>query len=184
MSRYLIAAALAVAATGAVAQNLKPGLWEVTQKMQMGGNPQMDQAMAEMQKQMASMPPEQRKAMQDMMAKNGVQMGSAGAGGMSMKMCMTKEMAERNEIPANQGDCKTTSQQRTGNTMKMAFTCANPPSSGEGQFTFMGSDAYTMKMNVKSTVRGKPESMTMDGSGKWLGADCGSIKPMAAPAKK
>jgi len=176
------AGALAVFGLSASAQSLKPGLWEVSHKM--GGNPQMDQAMAEMQKQMAAMPPEQRKQMQDMMAKNGMQMGQAGAGGMSMRMCMSKEMAERNEIPANQGDCKTTSQQRSGNTMKMAFTCANPPSSGEGEVTFAGSDAYTMKMKVSSIVRGKPETMTIDGSGKWLGADCGTIKPMAAPAKK
>jgi hypothetical protein len=176
------AAILAALSLGASAQTLKPGLWQVTNKM--GGSAQMDQAMAEMQKQMAAMPPEQRKAMQDMMARNGVQMGAGGPGGMSAKMCMTKEMAERNEIPANQGDCKTTSQQRTGNTMKMAFTCASPPSSGEGQFTFVSSEAYTMKMNVRTTVGGKAENVTMDGSGQWLGADCGNIKPMAAPAKK
>jgi hypothetical protein len=149
----------------------------------MGGNAQMDQAMAEMQKQMAAMPPEQRKAMQEMMAKNGVQLGAGGAGGMSAKICMTREMVERNEIPANQGDCKTTSQQRSGSTMKMAFTCANPPSSGEGEFSFVSSEAYTMKMKVNSSVRGKAESMTMDGAGKWLGADCGSIKPLAMPKK-
>jgi len=26
--------------------------------------------------------------------------------------------------------------------------------------------------------------MTMEGSGKWLGADCGAIKPIALPPKK
>ena len=44
-----------------------------------------------------------------MMAKQGVQTGSGSpGGGMSMKICMTREMVERNEIPAQQGDCKTT----------------------------------------------------------------------------
>jgi hypothetical protein len=42
------------------AENLKPGLWEVTHKMQTSGG-QMEQGMAQMQQQMASMPPEQRK---------------------------------------------------------------------------------------------------------------------------
>jgi hypothetical protein len=140
--------------------------------------------MAQMQKQMAAMPPAQRKQMEEMMAKQGTQMPAAApGGGMSMKMCMTKEMAERSEIPAQQGDCKTTQQSRTGNTMKVAFTCTNPPSSGEGQYTFTSAEAYNMKMTVTTTVQGKPQKMNMEGSGKWLSADCGNVKPVAPPKK-
>lgn len=172
---------LAAFSLAASAQNLKPGLWEISQKM--GGNAQMDQAMAEMQKEMAAMPPEERKAMQDMLSKQGVKLGAGGAGGMSARVCMTKEMVERNEISAKQGDCKTTSQQRSGNTMKMAFTCANPSSSGEGQVTFVNPEAYTMKMAMRSGAGGKTENLTMDSSGKWLGTDCGTVKPMAVVNK-
>lgn len=176
---FLLAAVLCLPAFG---QTLKPGLWEVQQKMH--GSGEMNQAMAEMQKQMAAMPPEQRKQMEAMMAKQGVQMGAAtSGGGMSMKMCMTKEMAERNELPANQGDCKTTSQQRSGNTMRMAFSCTNPPSSGETQFTLVSPEAYTMKMTATTTASGKPEKVNMEGTGKWLTADCGNIKPVAPPKK-
>jgi hypothetical protein len=171
-------------AFAASAQNIKPGLWEITNKMGAGaGGGEMAQAMGEMQKQMASMPPEQRKMMEDMMARQGIKLGSAGAGGVTVKVCMTKEMVERNEFPAQKGDCKTTQQQRTGNTMKMAFTCTNPPSSGDGQITFMGSEAYNMKMNVNTTVRGQAENMTVEGAGKWQGADCGDIKPMGSARK-
>jgi hypothetical protein len=93
-------------------------------------------------------------------------------------------MAEKNEVPAQKGDCKTTAQSRSGNTMKMAFACANPPSSGEGQVTFNGSEAYTSRMTVNSQVQGKPEKVTMEGAGKWLAADCGNVKPMGPAAKK
>jgi len=180
---HLLAAALAAVATTAGAQALKPGLWEVTHKMN-SGNSQMDQQMAQMQKQMAAMPPAQRKQMEEMMARQGTQMPAAApGGGMSMKMCMTREMAERSEIPAQQGDCKTTHQSRTGNTMKMAFTCTNPPSSGEGEYTFASPEAYRMKMAVSTMVQGKPQKMNMEGSGKWLGADCGNVKPNAPPKK-
>ena len=131
------------------------------------------------------MPPAQRKQMEEMMAKQGVQMGGAGAGGVSVRVCMTKEMVEQSPVPMQQqGECKMTTQQRTGNTYKMAYTCANPPSSGEGEYTFMGPEAYKGKMTVVSNVRGKQENMTMEGSGKWLGADCGTIKPIALPPKK
>lgn len=175
-------ALLALAAQPAAAQSLKPGLWEINNKMQSSSG-QVEKAMAEAQKQMAAMPPEQRKMMQDMMAKQGVSMGPAAGGNMAVKICMTKEMAERNELSAQQGDCKTTNSPRSGNTMKMSFACTQPPSSGEGTVTFVSPEAYTMKMTMKSMMQGKPETMTMDGGGKWLSADCGNIKPLAVPKK-
>jgi hypothetical protein len=176
----LAALAAVVFSAGAYAQNMKPGLWEITHDMKSGSG-EMEKARAQMQQQMAGMSPEQRKMMEDMMAKQGMKMG---AGGTSVKMCMTKEMAERNQVPTQQGDCKTTRQERSGNTLKVAFSCTNPPSSGEGQYTFVSPEAYTMRMTIKTAVQGKAETMTMDGSGKWLSADCGSIKPMQPPAKK
>jgi hypothetical protein len=175
---FLLAAVLATGASAAGAQSMKPGLWEITSKMQSGSG-QMERQMAQAQERMANLPPDQRKMMEEMMARQGVKMGTAGGGGMTMKVCMTKEMVERSEMPSQQrGDCKTTSQSRSGNTMKMAFACTNPPSSGEGQFTFNGSEGYTMKMAVNTTVQGKPETMNMDATGKWLGGDCGDVKPM------
>ena len=175
---------LGVFTAGAHAQTMKPGLWEMQTKMQSGSG-EMEKAMAEMQQQMASMPPEQRKMMDEQMAKSGVKMGTAGpAGGMSVRICMTRDMVEKNELPAQQGDCKTTAQSRSGNTMKMAFACTNPPSSGEGQVSFNGSEAYTSKMAISTQVDGKPEKVNMEGSGKWLGADCGNIKPLALQAPK
>jgi hypothetical protein len=180
--RYvLLALAAASFSVSASAQNLKPGLWEVTNKMQ-GGD--MDKAAAQMQQQMATMKPEQRKMMEEMMAKQGVKMGAGGPGSMSVKTCMTKEMVERNEIPTQQGDCKTTKQQRSGNTIKMAYSCANPPSSGEGEFTIVSPEAYAMKMAVTTAMSGKPQTMDMDASGKWLGADCGDVKPVRPSNKK
>ncbi|MEJ6021018.1 DUF3617 domain-containing protein [Ramlibacter sp. PS4R-6] len=180
--RLLAAAALLAAAPFAFAQSMKPGLWEISNKMQSSSG-QMEQGMAQMQQQMANMPPEQRKMVEDMMKQRGMSMGGGSGGGMTVKFCMSKEMAERREIPSQRGDCKTTRQQMTGNTMKMAFTCTNPPSSGEGEVTFQGPEAYQMKMVVHTQVQGKPETVNMQGSGRWLGADCGDIKPMAAPQK-
>ena len=179
---FLAAAVLAACSLGASAQqSMKPGLWEISNKM--GGSPEMDQAMAKMQAQMASMPPEQRKMMQDMMAKQGVSMGAGGAGGMTAKVCMTREMVERKEFPQQHGDCKQTTSPMTGNTMKFSYVCTQPPSSGEGQVTFVSSEAYTMHMDITSSARGKPEKMTMDANGKFLSSDCGAIKPIATPKK-
>ena len=182
-AQHLLAAAALAFVSTAGAQTLKPGLWEITNKMQTGSG-QMEAQMAQMQQQMANMPPDQRKMVEEMMAKQGVKPGAGGAGGMSVKTCMTKEMVEKNELPAQQGDCTTTHQSRSGNTMKFAVACTKPPSTGEGQVTFISPEAYSMKMVVTSESRGKPEKMNMEGGGKWLGSDCGNIKPIAPPAKK
>ena len=178
------AALLAMAAASAGAQTMKPGLWEMTNKM--GGSPEIDQAMAQLQQQMANMPPEQRKMMEDMMAKKGMGMGMGGVspGGIVVKACITKEMAERNQLPMqHSGDCTNTISDKTSTGMKMKFTCTNPPSSGEGQFNFLGDSAYTLKMKISTAAQGKPQVTTVDGSGKWVTSECGNITPMIVPKK-
>ena len=165
----------------ACAQTMKPGLWEITSK-NTGRSPEMEKGMAEAQKSMESMPAEQRKMMQDMMAKKGITMGKPG-GAMSIKLCMTQEMIDRNEVGAQQGNCSRTSSQRSGNTLKFKVECSNPPSSSEGQITFVSADAYTSSMQINSSIEGKPRTMTMESSGKFLSTDCGSIKPIAMPKK-
>jgi hypothetical protein len=173
---------LSAIALSAHAQSTKPGLWEVTSKV--GGSPEMDKAMAQMQQQMANMPPDQRKQMEAMMGKQGISLSGAAGGGVQIKTCISKEMAEKSQMPMRtQGDCISTVSDKTSSGMRMKFVCTNPPSTGEGQFTFSGDSAYTMKMNVSATHQGKPQTTTIEGSGKWLGSDCGSIKPMELPKK-
>jgi uncharacterized protein DUF3617 len=175
--RLVAAAMLSAASFCAGAQSLKPGLWEITNQMR-GGGAEMEQGMARMQQELANMSPEQRKTVQDMMAKQGVGADAGGMGGRALKVCLTKEMVARNEIPAQlEGNCKRESSSRSGNTMSMSFTCANPPSSGQGTVTFVSPEAYSTRMTVQATVRGKSEKMDMAGSGRWVSADCGSVKP-------
>ncbi|OYU45003.1 MAG: hypothetical protein CFE44_09810 [Burkholderiales bacterium PBB4] len=181
--RALGAALLLTGAAAVSAQTMKPGLWEITTQMQSGGK-DLGAAMAAMQKQMASMPPEQRKMMEDMMAKQGVQMSAAPGGGMGVKMCMTQEMVDRQQVaPPQQGDCTHTASPRTGNTMKFSFKCSKPASSGQGEVTFSSPEAYSSKVQI-TAERGGAERMTeINSSGKWLGSNCGDIKPIQLPAK-
>jgi len=174
------ATTLAFTALPAAAQTMKPGLWEMTQKMGGDHGAKMAAAQAEMQKQLAAMPPEQRKQMEKMMAQQGMAMapGAAPGGGMATRICVSKEMAARNEAPAASGDCKQETLSRSGNTTKFKFSCSNPPSSGEGEVTIHSAESYTTRMKVTTQHKGKPETMTMDSQGKWLSADCGNLKPM------
>lgn len=170
--------ALLLCSASAFAQHNAPGLWAIQSKM--GGNPEIEKAMASMQKQLAAMPPAQRKQMEAMMGQNGIGVSSGGA--ISMKVCITPEMAARAEMPTQtEGSCTQSVTSRSASTLKVKFVCTNPPSSGEGTYTFSGDKSYTMNMVMQSARNGKPESMTLDAKGQWLTADCGSVKPIELP---
>ena len=178
----LTSLALVACSAGVSAQSIKPGLWEITTQMQSGSG-KMNDAMAQAQKAMESMPPEQRKMVQDMMAKQGVQMGVGAGGGMTVKVCLTPEMVERNELGSQKGDCTHTNSARSGNTMKFSFVCTQPPSNGEGTVTFNSNESYAVHMTSNATIRGQAEKMEMQSNGRWLGGDCGNIKPISIPKK-
>lgn len=177
---------LCCAALPAVAQQqLKPGLWELSNRIA-SASPEAMAVMAAAQQQMANMAPEQRKAMEQMMASHGVTMNLGENGGVKLTYCLTKEMAERQDLPAGQpGQCSTTRTPVPGG-LNVSFNCTRPPSSGNGQVIFNGNTAYSMRMNVNSSAGGKPQSMLVEGSGRWLSADCGGVAaptPAAPPSK-
>ena len=173
----LAAAPFILTSLVAHAQTVKPGLWEHSFKMKTQSG-QMEAAMAQVQQQMASMPPEQRKMMEQMLASQGV---GLGAKGQSVKVCITPEMAAKQDLPQQDGDCKQEILQRSAKSMKFKFTCkgtdGRPPTFGEGEVNFVSPTAYTSKSVINTSIEGKPERMNMDMAGNWLSGDCGNIKP-------
>ena len=173
----LVPVALVFAVSGALAQKIAPGLWEMTVNTNSAGG-EMQANLARMQEQIAKMPPEQRKMMEAMMAKQGVSLGAGAGGGVAIRHCLSKEQAERGDVPQDpEGRCKRESMSRSGSTTSFKFSCTNPPSSGSGEITVSSDKAYAMKMVVDSMMDGKPRRMEMQQSGKWLAADCGALKP-------
>jgi hypothetical protein len=175
--------ALATLASPAFAQpgKLQPGLWEQAMTMKSASG-QMESQMAQMQKELANMPPEQRKMVEDMMAKQGMAMGSsAGGRNTTIKMCISPEQAERAELPQQEGNCKQEMVERSGSTVRYRFSCSgNPPTSGEGEYTLASPTNYSGRATVVTQVQGKPEKIEMTQTGRWLAADCGAIKPRTA----
>jgi hypothetical protein len=182
--KFIKAATLAslvlCSATTTIAQSsaMKPGLWSVATKM--SGNAEMDRAMAEMQKQMAAMPADQRKQMEAMLAKGGMGSFNAGAGGgISTQLCFTKEMLARGDEPYRaEGECTQTRTSASGGKVRFKFQCTKPKSSGEGEFDVGSPESYGGRITVTSEERGKPQTMTINVAGKFVGANCGSVKPI------
>jgi len=179
--KFIAALLLAGLAAGAAhAQNMKPGLWEFKQTPQLdpARKAQMDQA----QKAMESMPAEQRQMMEKMMASRGVNVSMAG-GSITLKTCVTKEQAERNMAPVTQhGNC-TQDVKRSGNTIQTHFVCTNPDSEGDATVTLRGNEGFTNDVTVRHTRQGKTEVTKVSGEGRWLGSDCGDVKPMQSAAQ-
>lgn len=168
---------LAVLASARAQQGMTPGLWETTTNFKNGA---MSDAMAKMQEKMASMTPEQRAMMQQVMASRGMSVGPAG-NAITAKNCVAKDQAARGGVPQTDGRCQNTETSRSGSTVKYTFACTGDhPMTGTGEFTMSSSTSYTMHSVSDTVVDGKPQHMEMDVAGKWISADCGSVKPFAS----
>ena len=168
-------------AGAAHAQQMKPGLWEFKQTPQL--DPARQAQMAQAQKAMESMPPEQRQMIEKMMAQKGVNVSMAG-GAITIKTCVTKEQAERNMAPvSHQGNC-TQEVKRSGSTIQTHFVCTDPASEGDATVTLRGNEGFTNDVTMRHQRQGKTETTRVSGEGRWLGADCGDVKPMPSPQAK
>lgn len=167
----LIAVA-ALCAGPACAQTMKPGQWELTNKME-SSNGQTNAAMANAMQQLANMPPQQRAQIEAMMAQHGASMPKFGAdGGMAISACITPEMAARHEMPTGQNGKCTSNNRPVAGGIDVSFTCNEPPSSGSGQVRFNGDTGFSMNMNITSSAAGKPQQMHVMTTGRWIGPTC------------
>jgi hypothetical protein len=167
-------ALLAAAAAHAQQTQLKPGLWELagTVKSQSGT---VEKAMAEAQAQLAKLPPEQRRQIEQMMAARGV---GIGQGGTTVRLCLSAADLAQGNVPVQSGDCTQNVVSRSGNTTKVDFSCrADPPVNGTGEVQIESPTAMRSSAIVNTTVEGKPERLDTTQVGRWLGEDCGSIRP-------
>jgi hypothetical protein len=165
----------------AAGQTMKAGLWEIHQTPQLP--PDQQAKMEAAQRQMAAMPPDQRKMVEQMMAQHGVQMNMAG-GTITIKSCVSKEQAERNAPPVTDGKSHCSHDvQRSGNVIRTHFSCTDPASEGDSEVTLQGGDGFTSKTRITHQRNGKPETITVSGDAHWLGSDCGGLKPVDLPRK-
>jgi hypothetical protein len=188
MVRALAWAALAttcLAALPAQAQ-MKAGLWETRViKQTLNGedlSAKMGDAQKRMQEAMARMTPEQRKQMEQMMGKQGVQLGSPG----TARFCVSAAMAARQEpLPDPDNQCKNEKFARSGNAVDFEFVCTRPDGTmrGKGRATFSGDSSRT-EMNMSGQRAGKPVNMVMESESRYLGADCKGLKPIDETLRK
>jgi len=184
-ARLRLSVACAAALLGAAAHaqsHLRPGLWEetVTSKTD---NPQANAAMEQMKQRMAAMTPEQRAMMEKMMGGHAMAAGGAPA---AIRVCITKEQAERNFAPDANTHCTRSNFSTSGNTTSFDMSCVMPQTTmtGHGTFTNHGDSAFTVTSSADTVSAKSKMHVDSEITGKFVSSDCGDVKPYVAPPAK
>jgi hypothetical protein len=164
------------AAQAQTAPPVKPGLWQVQTQREVDGQ---IARMPDMSEHLKNMPPEQRKQLEAMMKQHGVDM--SGGGMNDMKICLSKESVDPSQWQRNQGTCTTDYVTRTGTMWKWHTSCREPAAETDGEAHFTSTDSYTVKTATTMTVQGQTRTTRMTLNSKWLGPDCGDVKPVTPP---
>jgi hypothetical protein len=155
---------------------MKPGLWEITQRPEL--DPQRRAQMEKAQQAMANMPAAQRQQMEQMMAQRGLSLQMNG-GTITLKTCVTAEQAARHQTPVGDGKQRCSQEvRRSGNVIHTQFACPESGTEGEAVTTLSGAEGFASTVTMRQMRKGKQETSRISGSGRWLGSDCGAIKPM------
>lgn len=184
-SRLLVAAVAALSAAAVLAQpRIRPGLWEETVSMKTD-NAQANAAMEQMKAKLASMPPEQRAAIEKMMAGRGVGTTPGGAPN-AVRVCITKEQIDRGFTADRDKRCSRMNVSTSGNVTTFDFACNSDRHNvtGHGTFTALGDKAFTVTTVANSSDQKMAMQMQSDVSGKFVSSDCGDVKPIEPPPAK
>lgn len=167
-SVLILASALALPLAAQAATQQKAGLWASTVKINMGGGfPQIDPAM------------------QAQMEAAGIQLPFVKP--VTTNVCLTEEQVSMQALPNfNDPDsgCSSKNVKRDGDRVTGDLEC-NGSIQGKGdiQMALNGAESYRGVSNFSGNAEGMPVSMKTEFSGKWLGADCGTVAPLEMPSK-
>lgn len=141
----------------------KPGLWENTVKVTMGGAfPQLDAVMIEQ------------------LEASGVQLPFLKP--MTTQTCLTPEQVRQETLPDfNDPDsgCATRNVRREGDQVLGNIAC-NGQIQGTGslRLDLHGPESYSGVQHFEGLAQGLPVTMKTDIRGRWMQADCGSVRPL------
>ena len=187
MRKPIIAGLAALVAIPAFAGGfgLRSGLWETRVVKQVVDGRDMSAQIAgatsQMQQAMAAMPPEQRARVEAMMKQHG---GPAIGNDGSVRICVSAEMASRDKpFVDREGHCQPATVNRSGDHTTFEFSCNwnGVESTGKGEATTSG-DVIRTQVDTKTHKTGGETHVThSETEMKFLGSDCGGVKPIPLP---
>lgn len=182
LSAFVLLCPLAVWSQDIKPIDIKPGLWENTTTSEISGltMPAMPQISPD---QLAKMPPEARARVEAMMK------GGAGAPRTATtKACVTKEDLSKPMFNNGDKNCTFKLVNSSAGSQQIHAECKPGNTSMVGDLTLDRIDSEHLKGNMvmkatgDSTAPNPGQSMNVKISftNKWLGSDCGDVKPSSA----
>jgi len=190
MRKQLVVALAALAAVNGLAAGfgLKAGLWEsrIVKHVMDGRDTtsQMTGAMSQMQNSLSRLPPEKRAQLEAMMKEHGaLTMGTEG----TTRLCISPEMASRNKPFVDpEGRCQPAKINQSGNHTTFEINCNTNGTvmTGKGEATASG-DVITSRVDMTTRkANGETHVLHNETEMKFLGSDCGDVKPISLPKAK
>lgn len=165
---FVLATAVALSISLAHAEQILPGLWEVSSSsMQLDGQPLP--AMQQMLEQLDKLPAGQRKMMEEMLARQGVALGDQG-----VRVCLSEAQVKARRLPVEQeAGCTQEITESTDAYWKFRYQC--PSSKGEGVARFISDREFTTE--VKSAIQGEKgvQNAEVKTHARWVAADCAGL---------
>ena len=157
--------------------NVKTGLWEVSSTRSSSGMPKMSAMPQIPPGALAAMPPSQRARIE-----NAMKAARGQAGGTRVKKsCVTRESLERGLAfgAESRPNCKRTVSNRSATEWELRESCADPRGRQIIVVRYEAPTPETINGTVNITMNDGGRSMSMKQvmRGRWVGPDCGDVKP-------
>ncbi len=155
---------LIISTTSWAANNIRPGLWEIT-------------TTSNLLTMIPNIPSQQMQQITNLAAQYGLQMPQIQDGAAISKVCLTQQMADQ-EIPSHfyesQSGCTIKNVTKTGNRYKVDLVCTNAQFQGTGiaEGSFTSPEHFTGQTEFDSVVQGMPVFATAETSGRWIDENC------------
>jgi Protein of unknown function (DUF3617) len=166
-----LAACLLPALAAAQTPPIKPGLWAVQADRSVDGK-----AMTPPADSMKKLSPETRARMEAMMKEKGISVGGGAAAG-GTRICLSKETLDAGHWQNAGANCKTDVVSRSASAWKWHSECPQTGSVTDGEALFANAENYTVNTASTRAFRGETKTTKMTIHAKWVGADCGDLKP-------
>ena len=148
------------------AEQMRPGLWEI-------------QTQSDALRNLPPIPPAQLEQMRRM----GIDVPAIQDNKLVTRVCISKEMAQRQQVPMidkKETGCEMKNHRQSGGEYSADMVCDNAQMKGKGTVKgkLTSAEHFESTYAFEGTMQGMPVKHTQSGSGKWLAADCGDVKPL------
>lgn len=159
--------------------DVRTGLWEVTSKRSSTGMPELPSMPSMPPEMLAQLPPAQRAQIENMMKTR----RNVAPGVHVQKVCITQASLDKTPnfgMSERDADCTRTRNTRSASGWQLQEVCRTGGRKQTMNIRYDVVNRETIKGSVDIAMRDGGDNITMkhEMQGRWIGSDCGDVKPV------